>query len=152
MDVLNLARLGHPVAFSLKPSFSIKADGLVGSIKVPRVHQETADQGARPPLAVVAVHHAHFAHRGQQVLQHDLADGEQHMELWSLVILPVEAPNVGEDGVVDGTAADVDDLVVLLVFFVEEFGDCIDGVAVEFLYSFGGVGHCDDPGSDIRQV
>ena len=71
------------------------------------------------------------------------------MKFRSFMVLPVERFNVWKDALVNVAAAYIDYLIVVSVFFVQEFGNIIDGVSVQFLYSFSWIGHGNDPGGYV---
>lgn len=65
-----------------------------------------------------------------QIVCYSLTDDKQGIEGWYFMIFPIVAYDILQHFFINGSAADVDCEVFILVVFIEKLGDCINGVPV----------------------
>ena len=128
--VLDLAGLGHPVPLFLELPLPVKLHHFFVVTEYVHEKKEAADYGACPALPVVAVEYCHSFGVLHQKVPHFVANGEKSVETRSLVVLPVVADHVLQNVLIDGSAADVDSDIFVIVAGLEEFTDGFDVVAV----------------------
>lgn len=152
LDVLDLAGLSYSVAFLLESSFGVELHDLFIVLEDAHEEKEAADDGASPALPVVAVKHRDPLLVLSQKVSHLVADIEERVEGWRLVVLPLVAHHVLQHALIDAPPADVDRDIFVLVFVGQELRNRVDVVSVQLLESGGGEGHRHDAGSDVSQI
>ena len=107
LNILDLAWLCYSIAFLLEAFLAVESHDFLRLFKDSHEKEETADDGARASLAVVAVENGNSLRVLDQILRHLVADDEKRVKGRSLMVFPFVTSDILKDCLVDAPPADV---------------------------------------------
>jgi hypothetical protein len=118
-----LTRLCHAIAFGCKPSLRIEFHHFFGFFENAQEEKETANDSARPPLAVIAVKDCYPLDISREIIGDLLAYYKQYIERRRLVILPLKVNHIFQFPLLDAPSADIHSDIFVLVGVLQELAD-----------------------------